>query len=53
MYRWLWRHLPGGTAVRAACAAAIVLAVVAALFLVVFPAIEAHMPVGNDTVSSP
>ncbi|MGZ4521491.1 MAG: hypothetical protein ACXVXW_13920 [Mycobacteriaceae bacterium] len=51
MYRWLWRHLPGGTAVRAACAAAVVLAVMVTLFLVVFPAIEAHVPLGNDTVS--
>ncbi|MGZ4618544.1 MAG: hypothetical protein ACXV3F_07415 [Frankiaceae bacterium] len=51
MYRWLWRHLPGGTAVRAACAAAVVLAVMVTLFLVVFPAIESHVPLGNDTVS--
>ena len=50
MYRWLWRHLPGGTAMRTACALAVALAVVAVLFLVVFPAVDAHVPFGNDTV---
>jgi hypothetical protein len=44
MYGWIWRHLPGSTAVRIIEALALVLAVVALLFFVVFPWIEPSLP---------
>ncbi len=50
MYGWLWRHLPGGRAVRSAQALVLFCLVVALLMLVVFPAVEPHLPFGQDTV---
>jgi hypothetical protein len=50
VYAWIWRHLPGGTAVRTAVAVALVLAVVALLLFVVFPAVEPHLPFNDVTV---
>jgi len=50
VYGWIWRHLPGGTASRAALALVLVLAVVALLMLVVFPWAEPRLPWGDVTV---
>jgi hypothetical protein len=50
MYGWIWRHLPGPTAVRALTALVLVLAVVALLLFVVFPWVEPHLPFNDVTV---
>lgn len=50
MYGWIWRHLPGGTALRALQAVLLVLAVAALLLFVVFPAVEPHLPFNQVTV---
>jgi hypothetical protein len=50
MYGWIWRHLPGGTASRAAVALVLVLAVCALLLFVVFPWAEPHLPFNDVTV---
>ncbi len=50
MYGWLWRHLPGNRGARAAQAFVLFCLVVALLMLVVFPAVEPHLPFGQDTV---
>lgn len=50
MYGWLWRRLPGGRGVRSVEAFVLFCAVVALLMLVVFPAVEPHLPFGQDTV---
>ena len=43
MYGFIWRHLPGGTAIRTAEALVLVLAVVALLLFVVFPAASSQL----------
>jgi hypothetical protein len=50
MYPWIWRHLPGPLPLRLAVAAALVLAVVALLFTVVFPWAEHGLPFLDVTV---
>lgn len=50
MYPWLWRHLPGPTAVRVLIALVLVVAVVVVLFLWVFPWIEPRLPFTDVTV---
>ncbi|MBC6457170.1 hypothetical protein [Actinomadura sp. HBU206391] len=40
MYMWIWRHLPGTPATRAATAAALALVLAAVLWYVVFPWLE-------------
>ncbi len=50
MYGWLWRHLPGGRAMRTAQAVVLFAAAVTLLMLVVFPALEPHLPFGQDTI---
>lgn len=50
MYAELWQRLPGPTPVRTLIALALVLAVVAVLFLWVFPWAEQHLPFLNVTV---
>jgi hypothetical protein len=50
MYSWIWRHLPGGTAIRAVIALILALAVCALLLLVVFPWIEPYLPFNDVTV---
>ena len=50
MYGWIWRHLPGGTAARAAQALVLVLAVVTLLLFVVFPWVEPRLPFNDVTV---
>lgn len=50
MYGWLWRNLPGPAPVRAAVLMLAALAVLAACFLWVFPAIAPFMPFNDTTV---
>jgi hypothetical protein len=50
VYGWIWRHLPGGVASRAALALLLVLAVCALLLFVVFPAVEPRLPWDDVTV---
>jgi len=52
MYGWIWRHLPGNTAVRTAIAAVLVLAVCALLLFVVFPWAEPHLPFSDVTIDN-
>jgi len=50
MYAWIWRHLPGPVPLRLVLAAALLLAVVALLFTVVFPWAEHGLPFLDVTV---
>jgi len=50
MYGWISRHLPGSTAIRTVVAALLLVAVVAACFLWIFPAIAPYMPFNGQTV---
>jgi hypothetical protein len=50
MYGFIWRHLPGPLAVRILLALVLLAAVVAVLFLWVFPAVAPIMPFNNGTV---
>ncbi|GEL96095.1 hypothetical protein [Cellulomonas composti] len=50
MYGWLWRHLPGPTAVRVVLLVALAAAVVVVCFAWVFPAIAPYMPFNDTTV---
>lgn len=49
MYGWIWRHLPGPTALRLLQAVLLVVAVVAVLMLVVFPWAEDRLPYNDVT----
>jgi hypothetical protein len=46
MYGWIWRHLPGGTALRVVQALLLAALVSALLLFVVFPWLEPRLP-GN------
>lgn len=50
MYSWIWRHLPGGTAIKAVTALALVLGVCALLLFFVFPWVEPYLPFNDVTV---
>lgn len=50
MYGWIWRNLPGPTAVRVLLTLILILAVVAVLFVWVFPAVEPLVPFNEQTV---
>lgn len=50
MYVWIWRRLPGGIAGKVAGTAVLLAAVLALLFLVVFPWAEPRLPLGDVTV---
>jgi hypothetical protein len=50
MYSWIWHRLPGGVAGKLAGATVLALAVVALLFLVVFPWISPKLPFNHVTV---
>ena len=50
MYGWLWRHLPGPTAVRALTLLVLATLVVVLLFQVVFPAVAPLLPIDQNTV---
>jgi hypothetical protein len=49
MYSWIWRHLPGSTAVKLVQALLLVAAVIAVLLLVVFPWAEPRLPFNSVT----
>ena len=49
MYGWIWRHLPGPVAVKVLEATVLLLAVLALLFLVVFPWAEPRLPFNDVT----
>lgn len=49
MYAWIWRHLPGPTAIRVGFAAVLVVGAVALLMFVVFPWLEPVLPFNNVT----
>ena len=53
MYVWIWRHLPGPLVARLAGCTVLLLAVVALLFLVVFPRVEPLLPFSDVTVDPP
>ena len=50
MYLWIWRRLPGSTGARAVLATALLLAALALLFFVIFPAAETLLPYANVDV---
>ena len=50
MYGWIWRHLPGGRALKTVQAVVLVLAVCALLLFVVFPWVEPRLPFNDVTV---
>jgi hypothetical protein len=50
MYAWLWRHLPGGLALKLLQALLLVAVVSALLLFVVFPWLEPHLPIDRATV---
>lgn len=50
MYGWIWRHLPGSTALKVVQAVVLVAAVVALLLFVVFPWVEPRLPFNDVTV---
>lgn len=52
MYAWLWKRLPGSLPVRILLCALAAAAVVAALFLWVFPWAEPRLPFTDVTVDS-
>ena len=51
MYSWIWRKLPGGLPGKLVGSAVLVLAVLALLFLVVFPYAEPRLPWNDVTVT--
>lgn len=53
MYVWLWRHLPGNAVLRALQCLALAAVVVTALFVWVFPRVEARLPYSDVTVPGP
>jgi hypothetical protein len=50
MYVWIWRHLPGPLVVRALQSLVLVGLAVVALFVWVFPEVEARLPYQDVTV---
>ena len=50
MYGWIWRTLPGGLPGKLTGSLVLLLAAVALLFLVVFPAVEPLLPFSEVTV---
>ncbi len=50
MYGWIWRHLPGGTAIKALISLLLVVAVCTLLLFVVFPWMEPLLPFNDVTV---
>jgi hypothetical protein len=51
MYTWIWRHLPGGLAVKLLQTLLLVAAVSALLLFVVFPWADPSLPFSHVTVS--
>lgn len=51
MYTWIWRHLPGGLALKLLQTLLLIAAVSALLLFVIFPIVEPHLPISQVTVS--
>jgi hypothetical protein len=51
MYVWLWRHLPGTTALRLMQTLLLLAAVIAVLLFVIFPWVEPRLPINHVTVN--
>jgi uncharacterized membrane protein len=51
VYSWIWRKLPGGLPGKLVGSTILVLAVLALLFLVVFPYAEPRLPWNDVTVT--
>jgi hypothetical protein len=51
MYVWIWRHLPGVTALRLLQVLLLIAAVSALLLFVIFPWIEPKLP--NNPITGP
>lgn len=49
MYSWIWRHLPGPTAVKLVEALLLLAVVLGLLLFVVFPWAEPHLPFNQVT----
>ena len=52
MYGWIWRTLPGGLPGKLLGSLLLLLAAIALLFFVVFPAVEPLVPFGDVTVDT-
>ncbi len=52
MYVWIWRRLPGPTALKVTETVLLLLAVSALLLFVIFPAVEPHLPIDRATVNN-
>jgi hypothetical protein len=50
MYAWIWRHLPGGIAVRTAQVLVLLVFVGLLLWLVVYPWVAVHVPIDQAGV---
>ncbi|SNQ47407.1 conserved hypothetical protein [Frankia canadensis] len=50
MYAWIYRHLPGPRRLRPGLAAVLLLAIVALLMFVIFPAVEGVLPISQVTL---
>ena len=51
MYAWIWRKLPGPTALKTVEALVLLVVVVLALFVVVFPWLEPRLPFNDVTIT--
>jgi hypothetical protein len=51
VYGWIWHHLPGPVPVRVLLSVVLLVAVVAALFVWVFPAVAPYAPFNDGTVN--
>jgi hypothetical protein len=52
VYTWIWRHLPGGLALKWVQTLVLVAAVAALLLFVIFPVVEPHLPINQVTVNN-
>jgi hypothetical protein len=50
MYVWIWRRLPGGLAGKLVGSTALLVAVLALLFYLVFPWAETRLPLNDVTI---
>lgn len=53
MYAWIWRTLPGPAAVRLLLVLLLVVAILALLMTVVFPAVDPLLPFNDVSVDTP
>jgi hypothetical protein len=50
MYVWIWRHLPGPITAKLGQTLILLVLVVALLLFVIFPFLDAHLPITQVTV---